>query len=233
MESNIKKAFILSAGTGERLKPFSNGIPKALLKINGVEVLLTNIKNLREFSIEEFIIVINPKHKSKIKAFLKEYNIDLKVVINEFPERENGYSAFLLKDYIKENENFVIIMGDHLYEKKFVEEAIKKRGLIVDEIGKYIDKKEATKVYYENGRIIKIGKKLKKFNAFDTGFIITDRKFIDCAIELEKKREKIKISEIIKRAKLEISKVSGYFWIDLDTLKDIERAKMFFQRTEQ
>ncbi|MEN3043771.1 MAG: sugar phosphate nucleotidyltransferase [Candidatus Hydrothermales bacterium] len=227
-----KKAIILSAGTGKRLKPFSDNIPKSLLKINGSEILLSNIKNLKEFSVEEFIIVINSKYKTKIEAFLKENNINLEVITNDFPERENGYSVFLLKDYIKENENFILIMGDHLYEKKFIEEAIKKKGLIVDEIGKYIDKKEATKVYYENGKVIRIGKNLKKFNAFDTGFIVTDRKFVDYAIELEKKKKKIKISEIIKKAKLEISKVSGFLWIDLDTYEDIERAKKLFQNME-
>ncbi|MEO0271292.1 MAG: sugar phosphate nucleotidyltransferase [candidate division WOR-3 bacterium] len=228
VKEKLKKAVILSAGTGERLKPISNNIPKSLFKIKGKEILLRNIKNLEEF-VEEFLIVVNPKFSRKLKEFVENNGIKAKIVINEYPERENGYSLYLLKDYVEEGEKFIVLMGDHIYEKDFLKEAINGEGLIVDEIGKYIDKDEATKVYYENGKVIEIGKNIERFNAYDTGFIIIDKNFLKFAIELEKEKEKITISEIIKRAKLNIFQVSGYFWIDLDTYEDVKKAVNFLR----
>ena len=67
---------------------------------------------------------------------------------NPHPERENGYSLYLAKDYVK--GEFAVVMSDHLYEKAFIEEALKGRGLIVDKLGLYIDKSEATKVKCED-----------------------------------------------------------------------------------
>jgi CDP-L-myo-inositol myo-inositolphosphotransferase len=118
-------------------------------------------------------------------------------------------------------------MGDHIYERGFFFEAINGRGLIIDEVGKYIDKEEATKVYYEDGRVIDIGKNLKEYNAFDTGFFILDGSFLKFAEELEAEKEELKMSEIVKRANLECFPVSGYFWMDVDTKKDLKRAKRF------
>lgn len=227
MSNKLKKVFILSAGNGERLKPLSDSIPKTLLKIKGKEILIININNLKELSLREFFIVVNKKFFKKMNEFLRENEIEAKVVINDYPERENGYSLFLLKDYIEDSEKFIILMGDHLYERNFLLQAIKGNGLIVDELGKYINKVEATKVCYEERKIIDIGKNLKKFNAFDTGFIIADKEFIKFAIELEREKEKITITDIIKRANLEVSTVSGYFWMDIDTYEDFKKANVF------
>ncbi len=226
VKEKLKKAVILAAGTGERLKPISNNIPKSLVKIKGKEILLRNIKNLEKL-VDEFLIVVNPKFFKRLKEFVKKNKIKAKIVINKYPERENGYSLYLLKDYIEDGEKFIVFMGDHLYEKDFLMEAINGEGLIVDEIGKYIDKDEATKVYYENGKVLKIGKNLEKYNAYDTGFILIDKNFLKFAIELERKKEKITISEIVEIAKLDIFPVSGYFWIDLDTLEDVKKADNF------
>lgn len=54
------KAFLLSAGFGTRLKPFTNHHPKALAKINGKSLLELNIRNLQRFGI--FDIVVNVHH---------------------------------------------------------------------------------------------------------------------------------------------------------------------------
>ncbi len=226
-EKKLKKAVILSAGIGRRLKPLSDNLPKSLLKVAGREILYRNIKNLMDIGIEEFIIVTNPRYVDKISEFIDRYNINAKIVINEHPERENGYSVYILKDYIDDEEEFILLMGDHIYERGFFFEAINGRGLIIDEVGKYIDKEEATKVYYEDGRVIDIGKNLKEYNAFDTGFFILDGSFLKFAEELEAEKEELKMSEIVKRANLECFPVSGYFWMDVDTKKDLKRAKRF------
>lgn len=54
------KAFILSAGYGQRLQPFTDIIPKPLLPCVGVPPLLLNINQLRNYGVKE--IAINTHH---------------------------------------------------------------------------------------------------------------------------------------------------------------------------
>lgn len=56
----IMKAFILAAGLGTRLKPFTDNHPKALAPVNGKSLLETNIRYLQQFGI--FDIVVNVHH---------------------------------------------------------------------------------------------------------------------------------------------------------------------------
>lgn len=54
------KAFILAAGYGTRLRPFTDHHPKALAMVNGQSLLERNIRNLQRFGI--FDIVVNVHH---------------------------------------------------------------------------------------------------------------------------------------------------------------------------
>jgi len=54
------KAFILAAGFGTRLRPFTDHHPKALAMVNGQSLLERNIRNLQRFGI--FDIVVNVHH---------------------------------------------------------------------------------------------------------------------------------------------------------------------------
>jgi CDP-L-myo-inositol myo-inositolphosphotransferase len=226
-EKNLvpEKAVILAAGIGNRIKEYSNGYPKSLLRVCGREILYRNIRILKELGVKEFLIITNRKNLPYIKDFLKKYRINAKVVINEFPERENGYSFYLAKDYIE--EKFLLLMGDHIYERDFIKKAVKGDGLIVDREGRYIDKEEATKVMVEDGVVSDIGKNLKNYIGFDTGFFILTPDIFRYAEEVERKRDKVYMSEIVKKAKIPYTFLSGYFWMDVDTPKDLKRAQKF------
>lgn len=54
------KAFILAAGLGTRLKPFTDKHPKALAKVNGKSLLEWNIRKLQKHGI--FDVVVNIHH---------------------------------------------------------------------------------------------------------------------------------------------------------------------------
>lgn len=54
------KAFILAAGLGTRLKPFTDQHPKALAPVNGKSLLELNIRNLQRFGVYD--VVVNVHH---------------------------------------------------------------------------------------------------------------------------------------------------------------------------
>ncbi len=58
--NNSMKAFLLAAGLGTRLKPFTDHHPKALAPVHGRSLLEWNIRNLQRFGI--FDVVVNVHH---------------------------------------------------------------------------------------------------------------------------------------------------------------------------
>jgi NDP-sugar pyrophosphorylase family protein len=65
------KAFLLSAGLGTRLKPFTDHHPKALAPVNGKSLLEHNIRYLSRFGIQE--VVVNVHHfADQIEAALQD-----------------------------------------------------------------------------------------------------------------------------------------------------------------
>ena len=212
------KAVVLAAGLGTRL---GAKIPKPLVKVAGREILYRNLKILSELGVKEFIIVVG-KDGELIENFLRKHNFNYKIVKNNYPEKGNGYSLYLAKDYV--DGKFILIMGDHVYERAFIEKAIKGEGLIGDRIAKFVDINEATKVLCRNGRVEDIGKKLDKFDYVDTGFFVLTPEIFKYAEEVIKEKGGAQLSEIIKRAKVKVTEVSGYFWMDIDTPEELKRA---------
>ena len=212
------KAVVLAAGLGTRM---SAKIPKPLLKVAGREILYRSLKILSELGVDEFIIVVSKK-RELIEEFLKRHGFKYKIVRNDHPERGNGYSFYLAKDYV--DDRFVLIMGDHVYEREFIERAIRGNGLIGDRIARFIDVDEAMKVICRNGRVDRIGKDLDKFDYVDTGFFVLTPDVFKYAEELVKSKHEVSLSEIMERAKVPVTDVSGYFWIDIDTPEELKRA---------
>lgn len=77
------KAMIFAAGFGSRLKPITNNIPKALVKIGNKVLLELIIKNLIEFGYHQ--IIINVHHfADQIMNYLNENNnFNIKIAISD------------------------------------------------------------------------------------------------------------------------------------------------------
>ncbi len=107
------------------------------------------MKVLQELGVRKFIIITNPKYKTKFREFAEKSGFNAQI-INEHPEKGNGYSLYLAKNWV--DGRFILVMSDHIYEKAFLERALKGKGLIVDKAPKYTSIKEETKVKIKNNR---------------------------------------------------------------------------------
>jgi len=217
------QAVILAAGVGRRMQKNSNDLPKGLIKIAGREIVYRTMTFLKELGVKEFILVTNPFCQPFYKNFAERNGFSCQIIVNSHPERGNGYSLYLAKDHVK--GKFILTMSDHVYEKAFLEKAIYAEGIIVDKIGKFIEKTEATKVQIKNGHVIAIGKKIEKWDGFDTGFFILSSEIFKIAEEVVKNKQIVELSEIIEKAKIKATEVSGFFWMDIDTPSDLKNAK--------
>ncbi len=209
------KAIILAAGLGTRL----GGVAKPLLRVGGIEIILRTMKLLSPY-VDEFIIVASVYAKD-LDEFLKNKEFKYKIIVNNHPEKGNGYSFLLAKEHVF--DKFVLVMGDHIFSKEFVDEAVKKFGLIGDRAPKYIDVDEATKVKVVNNRVYDIGKKLTEYDCIDTGFFVLDPSVFDVSPDVVREGE-ITLSKIMKAVRVPVSYVDGKFWMDVDTKEELRRA---------
>ena len=224
-----ERAVVLAAGLGTRLGSITEETPKGLLKVAGREILYRSMKILQELGVKEFVIITNKKYENKFREFLERNNFKAKIVINEHPEKGNGYSLYLARDIV--NGKFILLMSDHIYGKSFLQEAVKGEGLIVDRNPKYVDIEEATKVKIRDNHIEDIGKHLKEFDGVDTGFFVLTPEIFHTAEEILSEKDVVELSEVVKRAKVKVTFVDGLFWTDVDVPEDIKKARDLIVKT--
>ncbi|MDO5616419.1 MAG: nucleotidyltransferase family protein [Cruoricaptor ignavus] len=117
------KALIFAAGKGTRLKPFTDHHPKALAKVNGVPLLERNIRYLKSFGINDF--VINVHHfGEQIVEFLKDNdNFGCKIEISDEKEQllETGGGLLFARHFLDLEEDFLIMNADILTDFNITE----------------------------------------------------------------------------------------------------------------
>lgn len=112
------KAIILNSGIGKRMKPFTDKNPKCFAKVNGETLLERQIRILKEYNINDFIITIGP-FEPKIKNIIKNKFPKIKVEYIKNPLYESTnyiYSIFLAKDFI--NDDIILLHGDIIFEEE-------------------------------------------------------------------------------------------------------------------
>lgn len=239
-ENGIKRAIILAAGIGSRLRPLTNNIPLCLLKINSITILEHQIKNLEECEISDVIIVIGYKGE-KIKQFcleqLTDYNVDFKFVQNRYYSSTNNlYSLWLARKYF--NKGFVCLNSDVFFDVSILKKLLKEKKDICAVVEKKECVEEDMKVKIGDG-IEKIGKDLSREET--DGEFIGVIKFSDRAVDklLEtfekmpldiKKRGYVShlIQELINRGnKVHVVEIQNSFWKDIDFIEDLNEVRAY------
>lgn len=122
----MKSVFILCAGNGERLKPLTDHTPKPLIPIKDKPILSYIFSSLPD-QIEDIFLVIQEKHLELYEKFLKENIIDkkIKILFQEADKKGTYYALMAGADYIKNEDNFLVLNGDDIFLKEDLEELIK------------------------------------------------------------------------------------------------------------
>ncbi len=110
------KAFLLAAGLGTRLKPFTDYHPKALAKVNGKTLLEHNIKNLQGFGIWDIVVNVHHFADQIIDLLKKEKGFGSKVQISDETSEllETGGGLLKARPFLKNESDFLIMNVDIL-----------------------------------------------------------------------------------------------------------------------
>lgn len=142
----VSNAIILAAGGISTTQATMYSPPKGLFKVDGVPIIERQIRQLLEVGISEIYVVVG--YKKEMYFYLEEkYGVHL--IGNPNLERNNIYSLFLAKDFLK---NSYVCACDYYYEENpfslyeykpyhattFLNDAKKKFVVSTDEGGKIV-----------------------------------------------------------------------------------------------
>ena len=234
------KAVIIAAGCGSRLKAKHKGFPKTLLTIQGKRIIDDIIEKLRISGISEIIIITGYKHQV-LKSELSNYQnsmIKLSFVYNKDWEKPNGISVLCAKEKISQNEEFLLLMSDHIFSKEMLEliieaEIEKDEALLALDfkINKIPDLDDGMKIQctHLSGKIHLIhifGKQLKEYKAIDAGMFKLNYSFFS-VLEKSINNGRCSLSDACndfsQRGKMKGVDIGNCLWLDIDTPEMIEK----------
>ena len=232
------KCLIIAAGLGSRLS--SRGDSKPLIPLMGLSLIERVILTANKAGLTDFYVVTGyngEKVQQYLNRFSQNQNINITHITNEEWEKGNGTSIFKAKKLL--NENFILLMGDHIFDETILVRLTNEKitddevVLAVDyniETNKLVDLDDVTRVLVEedNNRILNIGKNIKKYNAYDTGIFLCSPEIFS-AIEESLHNDDTSLSGGIKvlagRGKAKTFDINDFYWIDVDDEKTHKLAE--------
>ena len=104
----VKRAVIIAAGEGKRLRPVTESIPKPLVTVKGVRIIDTSIQALKKNGIREIYIVVGYKKGLFYEIYGSDPDIHL-IENTEYDKGNNITSLYAAREYL---EDAFVIEGD-------------------------------------------------------------------------------------------------------------------------
>jgi choline kinase len=234
-DERIKRAVVIAAGFGSRLRGGDDNGPKPLRRVESVPLLTRVLRSLAASGIEEAAIVLGYQADEIRSAIELETDLGLSVsyVLNEQYSKSNGVSVLAARSFV--GDGCVLSMADHLYSPRVVsavlapEFAVGSSVLGVDyEIARCFDIDDATKVRVEAGRIVEIAKSLTSYNALDCGVFRIGPSLIEALDVVYRSKGDCSLSDgvqtLSRRGEFFASDIGGACWIDVDTPEAAQHA---------
>ncbi|MEN9594424.1 MAG: hypothetical protein RLY23_907 [Actinomycetota bacterium] len=120
----MTSAVILAAGEGQRLRPYTEGTPKCLVRLNGRPLIAYQIDALRNAGIKEIAIVTGYQHDQ-----LEPYG-DVRFWNSNFSETNMVASLMEARDFLESCDDVVVAYGDILYETRIIDSLLRSNAQI-------------------------------------------------------------------------------------------------------
>lgn len=227
----IKQGVILASGLGSRLNSEGRKEPKPLMPVGGVPLIERIITLMQLAGIEKIVVVVGYRSDQIIDYVKKRGLQGVVFVENREYDKKNGISLLRSKEALDPDSPFLLSMSDHIFSNDFLADFLAKAEpllsdfdaiLSVDrDINGVFDLDDATKVVTEDGKIVKIAKALKQYDAVDTGLFLCTGKIFD---ELQGRYDKtgdVSVSNgmeaLSKAGRFGFAEMTGHLWQDVDT----------------
>jgi 1L-myo-inositol 1-phosphate cytidylyltransferase len=230
------KCVIIAAGRGSRLT--GRAECKPLCPVNGRPLIEWVIESAGRAGLTHFVVVTGfarEKVERHLEALARARGISISTVFNKDWEKENGISVSQARGIA--GERFILAMSDHIVDPGILTRMIAQPvepGEVVLAVdfnvrdNPSVDLGDVTKVMAEGDRIIRIGKEIEAYNAFDTGVFLCTSGIFD-ALEESRKQGDASLTGgmrvLAERQKARVMDIEGGFWIDIDEGKSLDEAQ--------
>jgi choline kinase len=246
-KENISTALLLAAGTGSRLRPLTNYIPKCLAMVNEAPILEHLVQCLHQHNFKRLVVVVGHLEQG-IRDLLDEIAGSLTVEYIVSPQYEttnNIYSLWLAREIIQ--EPFVLIECDLVFTPSLLEEMLLPDRIAISHILPWMNGStvtisarsphHVTDLHVNpNGNIN--GTTYKTVNIYSLSWqswsrIIRRLDFYISAGRVNAYYESV-FAEMIADGSLNLESVffDKAFWYEIDTLRDLREGARIFQQTE-
>lgn len=223
-------AVILAAGKGTRMGDLSKETPKPMLQVLG-KTLLEHKLEMLPGSVSEVVIVVGHL-KDKITEVLGD-NYDGKKITYVVQEELHGtaHALFECKEILKNEDRFLVMMGDDIYSKDDMKECLNFDYSILIRETENI-KGRAKVIFDEDGHITDI---LEKYILDEPGFVcagmysLTPKIFDKEMVGIAGGEFGLPQTILSMRNEVNIKAVQSRFWLQITTPEDLKIAETFLR----
>lgn len=234
------KCVIIAAGRGSRFQGTRESKP--LSPVKNRPLIEWVIGGARQAGLDDFLVVTGYA-RDKLEPFLEklaqEMRVSIATLFNDQWEKENGLSVYRAREAA--GDKFALLMSDHIFDPAILSRLMA-QPLAADETLLAVDSRitghptvdldDVTRVLVEDGRIVKIGKAIATYSAFDTGiFLCTAALFR--ALEESQRRGDSSLSGglrvLVESRRARVMDVGDGFWIDVDDESALARAESLLE----
>ena len=110
----VKKAIVPAAGKGTRLKPITDAIPKEMIRVGRKPAIEHVLSVLKAGGVEDVLLIVGMKKKALMDYLGSGEMLDMNIYYR-VQEKPKGiaHAVSMGKDFIGENEDFVVMYGDN------------------------------------------------------------------------------------------------------------------------
>ena len=208
MEYRVNQAVILAGGRGERLKPFTDTMPKPLYPIGNIPFIVRLINQIKEFGIERIVILLGYMADKVVDELGdgSKYGVDITYDITPV-EYDTADRLIYAKDRLDERfllmycDNYCPIDFDKLVNDAFINDAMIQMSV-------YSNKDGYTKnniKMNDDGRLVDIYDKTRTaygLAGVEIGYSIVKKKVIDLVTGEDRNFAKAVFPKLVEMQKL-------------------------------
>ena len=214
------KAIILAGGSGKRLRPITDYVPKSLVPIKNIPIIEWQIKYLKKYGVNEVIICTGYKTKM-IENYLsiKKTGVEIKFSIEKSPLGTGG--AIKKAGKMINDKSFFVINGDVITNINLTKLAKKPNSIASIELRTKFGTLETN-----GNKIIKFREKKVISNLWMNAGIYYLQKDILKDLPNNGDIEKTLFPDYAKKGKLYTIKFKKIKWYSIESIKDVEESSL-------
>lgn len=218
---------LLAGGSGTRMRPLTNTIPKPLLQVQGRPILEWSLLSARPIA-SHVIVVVHYLHEQITEYMRQQKLVDNYTIVQQQPQPlGTGHAVACCQPYLQ-SDGFMVINGDDLYDPHSLAKLAQmplgivtatrsdpwRWGVVVSKDDKfdYIHEKPAEGLFTTPAQV-------------NTGAYKLDKRIFEYELPLSARGE-YEITDYLSRLSGLVNIVPGDFWFPVGTPDDLAQARL-------